>query len=65
MLKLHANILERNGNKEFAVLPYGEFVQLQEELSDYEDLKELRSAKNKEKDSPTISLNEAKKELGL
>ena len=65
MLKLHANILKKDGNKEFAVLPYDEFIQVKEELSDYEDLKELRNAKNKEKKSPTISLNEAKKELGL
>ena len=31
--------------KEFAVLPYEEFVVIKEELKNYEDLKDLRDAK--------------------
>lgn len=65
MLGLHPNILEKDGKKEFAILPYEEFTQLQEELVDYEDLKELRLAKEEEKYSSTISLEEARKEFGL
>ena len=38
---------------------------LEEELQDYEDLKALRAAKAEESDAPTISLSEAKNELGL
>jgi hypothetical protein len=37
-----------------------EFLQVQEFLADLEDLQDLRQAKNDEKDSPTISLAEAK-----
>ena len=44
---------------------YNEFISIQEELADYNDLKELRKAKNAEKDAPTISLEQAKNELGL
>ena len=62
---LHPNILEQDGKKQFVVLPYNEFIALQEELQDYYDLKELREAKKKEQDAPTLSLDEAKKELGL
>ena len=65
MLGLHPNILEKDGKKEFAVLPYKEFVQIQEELVDYEDLRELRLAKEEEKYSSTISLEEARKEFKL
>jgi len=47
------------------VLPYEEFLRLQEELEDYEDLKELRQAKAEERDSPTTSLDDVKKMLGM
>ncbi len=65
MLTLHPSILIKNGVKEFAVLPYDGFLKMREELADYEDLRELRKAKLEQADSPTISLEEAKKELNL
>jgi len=65
MITLHPNILEQNGKKQFAVIPYKEFLKIQEELSDYEDLKDLRQAKEAEKNAPTVSLEDAKKELGI
>ncbi len=65
MIALHPNILEQEGKKQFVVLPYNEFIILQEELADYEDLKDLRRAKDAEKDAPTISLEDAKSALGL
>ena len=63
MVKLHPNILERDGKKAFAVLPYEEFVQIEEELDDLEDLKDLRSAKAEEANAPTISIASIRKEL--
>ncbi|MDA3938088.1 MAG: type II toxin-antitoxin system Phd/YefM family antitoxin [Spirochaetia bacterium] len=48
MITLHPNIIEKDGKKEFAVLPIEEFIQIQNLLQDFEDLKELRSAKDKE-----------------
>ncbi len=65
MIQLHPNILEQNGQKQFVVIPYEEFLNLQEELTLYEDLKELREAKAIEKNAPAISLMEAKNELGI
>jgi hypothetical protein len=62
---LHPNILEQGGKKHFVVLPYNEFVALQEEIQDYYDLKDLRAGKREEKDAPTVSFEEAKKALGL
>ncbi len=64
MFTLHPSILEQEG-KQFAVLPYNEFLALQEELQDYYDLKELRAAKKAEANAPTLSFDEAKKALGL
>ena len=65
MVTLHPNILEQEGKKRFVVLPYSEFIALQEELQDYYDLKELREAKKEEGEAPTLSFEEVKKELGL
>jgi PHD/YefM family antitoxin component YafN of YafNO toxin-antitoxin module len=64
-MKFHTNILKKNGEKEFVVIPYEEFVKIQEELDDYECLKALREAKSKEADADTTSFDRVKKELNL
>ena len=63
MRTVKAQIIEKNGKKEFAVLAYRDWLKLQEELEDYEDLRCLRAAKTAERDAPTISLEEVKKRL--
>ena len=61
--ELHPEILTKNGRKEFAVLPYEEFVELQEWLADIEDLLDLRAAKEVEQGAPTIALAEIESRL--
>ncbi len=58
-----AQIIEKNGRKEFAVLPYKDFLRLQRYLEDYEDLCCLREAKQREKDAPTLGVRELKRKL--
>jgi len=65
MLKLHPEILVKNGKKEFVVLPYEEFLAMQEILADAEDLLELRKAKGAEGNKRSITLAKVKQELGL
>ena len=68
MIKLHPEFLSKNGQKEFAVLPYEEFLKIQdllENLEDLEDLQDLRQAKENDKNSPSVSINEVKKILNL
>ncbi|MEX0774260.1 MAG: hypothetical protein WD042_00960 [Phycisphaeraceae bacterium] len=65
MLKLHPEILKKNGQNQFVVLPYEEFVQLHEVLDDALDVLELRRAKLEERDVPTIGLEELKTKLDL
>ena len=65
MLSLHPNILEKNGIKEFAVLPFDEYLVLKEELQNYEDLKDLKEAKFLEENESGMSLSDAKKEWDL
>ncbi|MBW4493576.1 MAG: type II toxin-antitoxin system Phd/YefM family antitoxin [Oscillatoria princeps RMCB-10] len=65
MFELHPEFLTKNGQKEFVVLTYEEYLALQEFLADIEDLMDLRAAKQEEGDAPSVSLAEVKKRLGL
>jgi hypothetical protein len=49
MVNLHPQIIRQDGKKEYAVLPYEEFLKLQERLQDYEDLRSLREARKRRK----------------
>ncbi len=55
--------LEKDGKREFVILPYEEFVRVEEALADYNDLQVLRAAKQEEGDAPTLTLSGAK--LGM
>jgi hypothetical protein len=65
MIQLNPEFLKKNGKPEFAVLPYEEFLRVQELLADLEDLQDLRAAKAAEHNSPTVSLAQAKAILNL
>ena len=65
MIELHPEFLTENGEKKFAVLPYQEYLKIQELLEDLEYLEDLRTAKQEEIHSPSVSLDEVKKMLNL
>lgn len=65
MLELHPEFLKKDGRREFAVLPYDEFVKLQELLEDARDLLELRKAREENADKPGLSLETVMKRFGL
>ncbi|MGE9289610.1 MAG: type II toxin-antitoxin system Phd/YefM family antitoxin [Puniceicoccales bacterium] len=62
-MNIHPQVIEKEGKKEFVVLPYKEFLAIQENLEDYEDLKELREAKAAEADAPSTSLRDIRADL--
>jgi hypothetical protein len=62
---LHPQVIEKEGKKEFVVLPYEEFVLIQEALEDLEDLRELRKERDESMDTRSRSLREIGKELGF
>ena len=62
---LKPQILEKDGEKQFVVLSYDQFLEVQEALDDLEDIRALRAAKDTERDEPSVPLAEVKKELGL
>lgn len=65
MIELHPEILRKDGKNEFVVLPYEEFVAIQELLEDAEDLLELRRAAAEDSAGPGLSVDDARRELGL
>jgi hypothetical protein len=64
-MTLNAKILSKDGKKQFAILPYEQFVALQKRLAQMEELLELRKAKLIEGKKRSIPLAEAKRRLGL
>ena len=56
-MSIHPQVIEKDGRKEFVVLPYEEFLQMQEEIEDYQDLKTLRDEKASAHSQPTRSLD--------
>jgi len=60
---MHPQIIEKNGRKEFVILPYEEFVQLREELDDYHDLQALREEKASAHAAPSRSLDDILREI--
>ncbi len=62
---MKAQIIEKQGKKEFAVIPYKEFLRMQDELEDYQDLRALRNAKADPKNQQGRSFAVVAKELGL
>ena len=65
MITLPPEFLKKEGRNEFVVLPYEEFVALQEPLEDAEDVLDLRTDKQEEKDKPSVTIENVKKALGL
>ena len=65
MIKLHPEFLTRDGKIAFAVIPYEEFVALQEVLADAADLIDLREAKANEASAASVPLSEVIRGLGL
>ncbi len=64
-MKLHPEYLVKDGKKQFVVLTIEEFERVKTALQDYEDLQELRKAKDNEETEATVSLELAKKQVLL
>jgi len=65
MISIRPQLLEKNGKNEFAILPYEDFLKLQEELACYDDLRILREAKKEEQNASPVSFEEAKSILNI
>ena len=57
-MSIHPQVIEKEGKKEFVVLPYEEFLAIKELLEEFEDLKDLREAKAESSDASTVKLGD-------
>ncbi len=62
-MDLKAQIIKKDGEKEFVVLSYSEYLNIQQKLEDYEDLMDLRKAKAETVNEPGIPFNEIKSKI--
>jgi PHD/YefM family antitoxin component YafN of YafNO toxin-antitoxin module len=62
-MSIHPQIIEKEGKKEFVVIPYEEFLAIQEALEDYDDLRTLRSEKAESAHLPSKTLDEMLREI--
>ncbi len=65
MIKLHPEVLRRDGKAQFAVLPWEEFLAIQEALEDLDDIRAIDEAKANDDGSPGLSSEEVRQKLGL
>lgn len=66
MLKLHPQILKKNGRGQFVILSYEEFQAIQELIEDAEDISALRRAReDDDRSAPGFTLEEVRVRLGL
>ena len=64
-MKLHPQLIQKQGKNEFVVLPIEEYETLTSLIQDYEDLKDLREEKNNLEGQKPIPLEAVIKELDL
>ena len=62
-MSIHPQIIEKEGKKEYVVLPYEEFLVIKELLEDFEDLKDLLEAKAASLSEKTVKLSDIQEEL--
>ena len=62
-MSFHPQVIEKDGKKEFVVLPYEEFLALQDHLENYQDLMDLREAKRESLNEPSIPLAAVRHQL--
>ncbi len=64
-MTLHPQIIEKMGKKEFVILPYEEFLLIQEALDDLNDIRILREEKELSKNEPAKNLDDIIKDLKI
>lgn len=62
-MELKPQIIKKNGEKEYVVLPYKDYLKIREALEDYEDLMDLRKAKSETVNEPSISFKDVEEKL--
>ncbi len=64
-MELHPFFLEKNGKREFVVLPYDEFVPIEEMIEDAPDVRLFDEARRDSAGEPTLTAAEIKTRYGI
>jgi len=62
-MEYEPQIIKKDGENEFAVLPYKDYLKIKQALEDYEDLIDLRKAKIETVNEPGVPFNDVKESL--
>ena len=62
-MELKPQIIKKNGESEFVVLPYNDYLKIRQVLEDYEDLIDLRIAKSETVCEPSIPFPQVEEKL--
>lgn len=60
-MEIKHQIIKKDDKNEFVVIPYSNFLKIQEMLNDYEDLLDLRKAKSESVNEPSIPFKDVEK----
>lgn len=62
-MELNPQIIKKGNSFEYAVIPFSEFLRMKELIDDYEDLLDLRKAKEEDLGAEGISAEQLLKEI--
>jgi PHD/YefM family antitoxin component YafN of YafNO toxin-antitoxin module len=65
VLKSKYDLLIRNGNERFIVIPEKDYNAMQERLEDDADFRAIEASKKRQSRSPRIPSDQVKRELGI
>lgn len=65
MLKPRYDVLVRNGNERFVVVPEKDYQAMRQRLEDEADFRAIEASKKRQANSPRYSLAHVKRELGM
>lgn len=64
-MKLHPQVIEKEGNNKFVILPFEEYQVLEALALDYEDALDLKVAKERAKGEKSVPLKQAVADLDV
>lgn len=62
-MELKPQIIKKNGESEFVVLPYHDYLKIRQVLEDYEDLIDMRIAKSETVREPSIPFSQVEEKF--
>ncbi|MDQ7816765.1 MAG: hypothetical protein RDU14_07025 [Melioribacteraceae bacterium] len=62
-MELNPQIIKKNGESEFVILPYNDYLKIKQIIEDYEDIVDLRKAKSDTINEPSIPFEQVLKKI--